>query len=352
MNGLNKNNEDENKDESTIINEDNFEIYNSKNEKEINDNTTNKEKNEQKTSYNSDNFNKIVIKDAKDEEQLRFDFLKEYTKYGNNQNNNFLKRMNNDIDKRRNMEKLMNKFIEQTKFKMKEPEKIKVFNRLIEDTNRRYESKEKIIKYQEEKEFDLEDNKKYNQKQWDEIYKHRFGRYLTNFNSMKIKSISDILQKELDKNKKEKQSQINKNKNKKRNKTEIKQMIENNINNLYNDYLLRKQRKINRENNNNKLIVQKNELIRSNKLNKSKKNIQSQENIKNLKLNLKTNKPYGKTIESNNRKINYFTPKSLKTRNIFMKPSIEDEMKKINNNLDGEKISDILINIFFKKNGI
>ena len=62
---------------------------------------------------------------------------------------------------------------------------------------------------------------------------------------MKIKSISDILQKELDKNKKEKQSQINKNKNKKRNKTEIKQMIENNINNLYNDYLLRKQRKIN-----------------------------------------------------------------------------------------------------------
>ena len=38
--------------------------------------------------------------------------------------------MDNDIDKRKSMEKLMNKFIEQTKFKLKEPEKIKVFNRL------------------------------------------------------------------------------------------------------------------------------------------------------------------------------------------------------------------------------
>ena len=116
--------------------------------------------------------------------------------------------MDNDIDKRKNMEKLMNKFIEQTKFKLKEPEKIKVFNRLIEDTNRRFESKEKLIIYQEEKEFDFEDNKKYNQKQWDKIYKNRFEKYAKNYNSMKIKSISDILQKESVKNKKEKLNQI------------------------------------------------------------------------------------------------------------------------------------------------
>ena len=353
MNGLNKNSEDENKDESiTIINEDNFEIFNSKNEKEINEN--NIEKNEPKTSSSSDNFNKILIKDAKDEEQLRYDFLKEYTKNGNNHNNNFLRRMDNDIDKRKNMEKLMDKFIEQTKFKMKEPEKIKVFNRLIEDTNRRYESKEKIINYQEEKEFDFEDNKKYNQKQWDEIYNNRFKKYLKNINLMKIKGISDILQKELDKIKNEKSKEINKsnNKNRKRNKSEVKQIIENNINNLYNDYLLRKQRKINQENNNNILIAQRNELIKSNKLNKTKKNIQSLDKINDLKLNLKTDKPNAKTIENNKRKINYFTPKSLKIKNIFMKLSIEDEMKKINNNLGGEKISEILINIFFKKNGI
>ncbi len=39
--------------------------------------------------------------------------------------------MDNDIDKRKNMEKLINKFIEQTKLNLKEPEKIKVFNRLF-----------------------------------------------------------------------------------------------------------------------------------------------------------------------------------------------------------------------------
>ena len=288
MNDLNKNYENENKNESTIINEDDFEIYESKSEKDINEN--NKEENKPKTLSRSENFDKILIKDAEDEEQIRFDFIKEYKKRVLNQDNNFLKRMDNDIDKRKNMEKIMNKFIEQTKYKIKEEENIKVFNRLIKDTNRRYESKEKLLNYQEEQEqgFEFENNKKYNQKQWDEVYKNRFEIFLKHLNLKKIKGISDILQKELDKIKKKEPKQINKKKT--LNKSEIKRIIENNTNNLYYDYLLRKQRKINRENNNNMLIAQKYELIKSNKLNKAKKYIQSPNKLKNKEINLKTNK--------------------------------------------------------------
>ena len=117
MNNLKRNIDVENKDESTtIINEDNFEIINnSKFEDEINEN--NKEKSRTKTSSSLEKSNKIFIKDAKGEEQLRFEFMKEYTKKGTNNDNNFLRRMHNDIDKRKNMEKIMDKFIEQTKFK-------------------------------------------------------------------------------------------------------------------------------------------------------------------------------------------------------------------------------------------
>ena len=348
MNDLNKNYENENKNESTIINEDNFEIYDSKSEKDLNEN--NKEENKPKTLSSSENFDKIVIKDAEDEEQIRIDFVKEYKKRVLNQNNNFLKRMDNDIDKRKNMEKIMNKFIEQTKFKITEKENIKVFNRLIKDTNRRYESKEKMLNYQEEQGLELfENNKKYNQKQWDEVYKNRFDIFLKNLNLKKIKSISDILQKELDIKKKE-PKQINKNKT--LNKSEIKRIIENSTNNLYYDYLFRKQRKINRENNNNMLIAQKYELIKSNKLNKAKKYIQSPNKLKTKEINLKTNKYYEKKIEDNNRKINNFTPKAMKTKNFYIFSNIEEDMKKISNNLDGEKISELLINIFLKKNGI
>ena len=348
MNDLNKNYENENKNESTIINEDNFEIYDSKSEKDLNEN--NKEENKPKTLSSSENFDKIVIKDAEDEEQIRIDFVKEYKKRVLNQNNNFLKRMDNDIDKRKNMEKIMNKFIEQTKFKITEKENIKVFNRLIKDTNRRYESKEKMLNYQEEQGLELfENNKKYNQKQWDEVYKNRFDIFLKNLNLKKIKSISDILQKELDIKKKE-PKQINKNKT--LNKSEIKRIIENSTNNLYYDYLFRKQRKINRENNNNMLIAQKYELIKSNKLNKAKKYIQSPNKLKNKEINLKTNKYNEKKIEDNNRKIYNFTPKAAKTKNFYIFSNIEEDMKKISNNLDGEKISELLINIFLKKNGI
>ena len=346
MNNLKRNIDVENKDESTtIINEDNFEIINnSKFEDEINEN--NKEKSRTKTSSSLEKSNKIFIKDAKGEEQLRFEFMKEYTKKGTNNDNNFLRRMHNDIDKRKNMEKIMDKFIEQTKFKIKEPEKIKVFNRLIEDTNRRYESKEKILKYQEreEPEFELEDIKKYNQKQWDEIYKNRFNTFLKNINSKKLKGISDILQKELDdKTKKEKSKKLYRKKYK--NKSEVKKIIENNTNNLYNDFLLRQQRKINHENNKKLLMNQENKLTMIDKLKKDKKYIQSTDTLKNKDINLKTNK-------SINRKINCFTPKALKSKNIFLLSNEIDEMKKINNNLNGEKISEILINIFFKKNGI
>ena len=90
---------------------------------------------------------------------------------------------------------------------------------------------------------------------------------------------------------------------------------------------------------------QENKLIMIDKLKKDKKYIQSPDALGNKDINLKINK-------SMNRKINCFTPKVLKSKNIFLLSNEIDEMKKINNNLNGEKISEILINIFFKKNGI
>ena len=62
--------------------------------------------------------------------------------------------MDIDINKRKCMNNIMEKFIDESKFKVNEVKKIKTFNRLIEDSNRRYEAYDKMMEFLED-----EDNK-------------------------------------------------------------------------------------------------------------------------------------------------------------------------------------------------
>ena len=389
MNFISKNSDESNKDKLrfkkfefgitnnseesiTIINEDNFEAP------EPNIQIQNKKNNDEKklrpkTSHEAES-NQIQIKDIAEEEQLRFDFQREYKKYRTDRNKVFLERMTDDINKRKKMEEAMDKFIEKSKLKKNEEDKIIIFNRLIEDTNRRFDEKEKIIQDKEEEEkgnIELlkralnKDNKKYSKKEWNKIYHKRFETFEKNKYKKYIKNVSNEVQEELDLYEEEKPKKLPKYKNKK----EVKQVIENNIKNLYNDYIIRKQKMINKEKNlellnkNNKLLYSE-ELNKTNRAKKFRKsnsktkyinniNIKSID-IKNLDIknfDIKNNFFKENLKASNNKTNNCFTPKSLKTKNIYKISNKEKNPQNNNNELGGEMISEILINKFLMNHG-
>ena len=362
----------------TIINEDNFEISD-KNVLTQNKKNNDEKKIRPKTSHEIES-NQIQIKDISEEEQLRFDFQREYKKYKTDKNKVFLERMADDINKRKTMEEAMDKFIKKSKLKKNEEEKIAIFNRLIEDTNRRLDEKEKIMQNKDEEEkgnIELlkmalnKDNKKYNKNQWNKIYHKRFETFEKNKYRKYIKNVSNELQEESDLYEEEKSKKINKYKNKK----EVKQVIENNIKNLYNDFIIRKQKMINKENN-LELLHKKNKLLYSDEINKtnrvkkyrkakSKNKYINNINIKNIdikNLDIKNfdiknnNNVFTKdnSKASNNRKKYCFTPKSLKVKNIYKisnKENSPENKNNNNNNLGGKMISEILINKFLMNHG-
>ena len=117
-----------------------------------------------------------------DIEQMRYGLVKDYSFIHAEKDDNFLNRMEFDFMKRKNKEKTLNELVEKNKnkYKLNEAERKKAFNRLIDDANRR------IIKNQELKENEkfltdykeiFDNNKKYNQEEWDKIYKKRFKDY-------------------------------------------------------------------------------------------------------------------------------------------------------------------------------
>ena len=390
MNFISKNSDESNKDKLrfkkfefgitnnseesiTIINEDNFEAP------EPNIQIQNKKNNDEKklrpkTSHEVES-NQIKIKDIAEEEQLRFDFQREYKKYRTDRNKVFLERMTDDINKRKKMEEAMDKFIKKSKLKKNEEDKIIIFNRLIEDTNRRFDEKEKIIQDKEEEEkgnIELlkralnKENKKYSKKEWNKIYHKRFETFEKNKYKKYIKNVSNEVQEELDLYEEEKPKKLPKYKNKK----EVKQVIENNIKNLYNDYIIRKQKMINKEKNlellnkNNKLLYSE-ELNKTNRAKKFRKSNSKTKyinniNIKNIDIknldiknfDIKNNFFKENLKASNNKTNNCFTPKSLKTKNIYKISNKEKNPQNNNNNdLGGEMISEILINKFLMNHG-
>jgi hypothetical protein len=79
-----------------------------------------------------------------------------------------------DIFKRQTKDERINKLIEKNKVKITEEERIKTFNRLIEDANRRIEAQDQLedLKNQLLKNNNT-NSKKYKDEEWEEIYEDR-----------------------------------------------------------------------------------------------------------------------------------------------------------------------------------
>ena len=102
--------------------------------------------------------------------------MKDYSQLYINKDDKFLNRMKFDVYKRQSKNERRKKLIEQNKIKINEVQRIKAFNRLIEDANRRIEAQENIENLQGKLSSNLvaPSHKKYNYNQWDYIYKNRF----------------------------------------------------------------------------------------------------------------------------------------------------------------------------------
>ena len=136
--------------------------------------------------------NTITNNNISDTEQLKLDFVKESSKLQPNKNDNFMMRMTFDIMKRQTQERRLENIIEKTKNKMDENQRIKGFNRLIEDANRRLEAQEQLntLKKKLEEKEDDKPLKKYKQEQWANIYNDRFKQHQIKHDE-KIKSEID-----------------------------------------------------------------------------------------------------------------------------------------------------------------
>ena len=87
-----------------------------------------------------------------------------------------MERMYFDIFKRQSKDKRINYMIYEHKKKVDELSRIKTFNRLIDDANRRFVQKhnqEKIDDEIEEMNQNIKSNKKYKKEEWEEIYLKR-----------------------------------------------------------------------------------------------------------------------------------------------------------------------------------
>ena len=127
------------------------------------------------------NFDKSKF-EKYDTEQIRYDLIKDYSFIHAEKDDNFLERMQFDFLKRKNKEKKLNELVEKNKnrYKLNEEKRKKTFNRLIEDANRRIIMKQEILeneKYLTDYRELLDNSKKYNQEEWDKIYKKRFKEY-------------------------------------------------------------------------------------------------------------------------------------------------------------------------------
>ena len=125
-------------------------------------------------NYNSSKFDNYNI------QQMRYNKSKEYSNIPIDMNTDFLNRMQNDIYKRQKKEDIVNRLIEENKIKIDEDERIKTFNRLIIDANRRLEAQENLenMKNKLEEDITLGPQKKYSDEEWKEIYNIRFKNYV------------------------------------------------------------------------------------------------------------------------------------------------------------------------------
>ena len=108
-------------------------------------------------------------------EQMKYNIIKEYSNIKPNKEKGFLNRMQFYSLKRKKRQENINKLIEKNKYKLSESEKDITFNRLITDANRRITQKNMLDKEKIKREFYNQNYiKKYNDEEWNKIYDQRF----------------------------------------------------------------------------------------------------------------------------------------------------------------------------------
>lgn len=194
--------------QNLIISNNNFSIAKSpkkeKNTKNIKINNYIYKTNNNNININITNSNNKYMK--YDDELKRYYFSKEFCNLHISTEQNFLERMKFDIYKRQIKEKKVDDFVQNNKVKIKEENKIKTFNHLIEDANRRLKAQinaENLNTQLSQDLFFKEGPKKYNDDEWDIIYKKRFKNYLDKVNKKKKEN-----KKFLDEEKKKKEEEI------------------------------------------------------------------------------------------------------------------------------------------------
>lgn len=102
-----------------------------------------------------------------------YELVKEYAHLKIDKDEDFMRRMLFDIFKRQTKEERLGKLVEKNKVKINEQERIKTFNRLIEDANRRIEAQDQMEEMRTQLDRLNVNNKKYKFDQWEEIYNDR-----------------------------------------------------------------------------------------------------------------------------------------------------------------------------------
>ena len=118
-----------------------------------------------------------------DTDQIRYGLIRDYSNIHPEKEDGFLQRMQFESLKRKNQDIKINELLEKSKqkYKMKEAQREKAFDRLIDDANRRLILKQEIVE-NEKYLMDYKDlmdanEKKYNREEWNDIYKKRFKDY-------------------------------------------------------------------------------------------------------------------------------------------------------------------------------
>ena len=150
------------------------------------------------TNFNMNNNNCKSFYENFDIQQMKYTLMKNYSQLKINKDEEFMERMKFDIYKRQIKEDKINKLIEQNKNKLNEDERVKAFNRLIEDANRRIEAQDNLDTMRNKLHDDVTGpyNKKYSSNEWKSIYNTRFLHFLNESNKKREEKIKEKRQQE------------------------------------------------------------------------------------------------------------------------------------------------------------
>jgi hypothetical protein len=131
-----------------------------------------------KIEYEGKNF------EAYDLQQKAYEFVKNHDRLRiGKDDGDFMKRMLLDIFIRQTKEERLHNLVEKSKIKMDENERLKTFNRLIEDANRRMEANDNL-ELMKKKLEEVVPGKKYSEEDWKFIYYERYILTLTKVQSL------------------------------------------------------------------------------------------------------------------------------------------------------------------------